>query len=179
MSRKLVEVETLHGFTIEKLVDIKNKINSNYSKLVLTSVIMRYNDFSTKEIKTVTGKSNITTIKHVRNWNKYGLKALEDHRGGSEGTFTAEMEADLINTLLTKTPEECGFVSYNWTCGLLAEYIYQNYGEKYSNEWIRLVLHKNKISYKRAQAKPTKADKAEQEAFKKNIKITIYFRDRR
>jgi hypothetical protein len=47
------------------------------------------------------------------------------------------------------------------------EYIYQNYGIKCSVEYIRVLLKRSNLSYKRAQRKPTKANKAEQETFKK------------
>jgi hypothetical protein len=58
----------------------------------------------------------------------------------------------------------------------LAEYINQNYGIKYSDEYIRVLLKKRRLSYKRAQRKPSKADKKEQEVFKKNANPSPYCR---
>lgn len=176
MCRKMIEVSTLHGLTIDEVINLSNNSKNKYASLILTIVIMRYNKHSTSEIMRTVGTSKVTVSKHIKMWNKKGIKALEDHRGGSEGTFTAEMQDDLINTVTNKTPHDCGFVSFNWTCDLLVEYIYQNYGVKYSNEWIRRILHKNQISYKRSQQKPTKADEKEQERFKKNVRNTPYFR---
>ncbi|WP_341274152.1 winged helix-turn-helix domain-containing protein [Clostridium beijerinckii] len=39
-----------------------------------------------------------------------------------------------------------------------------------------MLLKRSNLSYKRAQRKPTKADKAEQEVFKKNAMPSLYCR---
>lgn len=176
MSRDMIEVSTLHGLTDRDLIDLRDSTKNKRAQLILTTVLMRYNKQPTPAIMRITGTCKYTVSKYIKLWNKNGLKALEDHRGGSEGNFTAEMEDDLINTVVNKTPNDCGFIAFSWTCNLLAEYVYQNYGIKYCGESIRLILHKNKISFKRSQPKPTKADKTEQESFKKNVQNAAYFR---
>lgn len=168
MGRKGIEIESLYGFTVDKLKKMRNSHDSELTRNVLTAVVMRCEGCSTIKIAEFLLKSKQTVIDYIKRWNSVGLKALEDHRGGSEGTFTAEMLDDLINTVLHTRPNDFGFIGNVWTCPLLVEYIYQNYGEKYSKEYIRILLKRNNLSYKRAQRKPTKADKAEQEAFKKN-----------
>ncbi|WML34703.1 winged helix-turn-helix domain-containing protein [Clostridium sp. OS1-26] len=176
MGRKGIEVESLYGFTTESLKKMRNSHESEFARNVLTAVAMRYEGFSTIKIAKFLLKSKQTIIDYIKKWNSVGLKALEDHRGGSEGTFTAEMLDDLINTVLHTLPNDFGFIGNVWTCPLLVEYIYQNYGEKYSKEYIRILLKRNNLSYKRAQRKPTKADKVEQEAFKKNEIPSTYCR---
>ena len=52
---------------------------------------------------------------------------------------------------------------------------YQTYGIEISHVAIWLSLKANNLSYKRAQSKPTKASKSEQETLK-NIRDTEYFR---
>jgi transposase len=176
MGRKAIEVSTLHGFTLDELVKLKNTHESQYAQIILTVIIMRYNGKSPKEIIEFTGKSNVTIVSYIKKWNKLGIKCLKDHRHGTKGTFTAEMEYDLIQTALKTTPNECGFSAHRWTCSLLSQYIENNYGIKYSIAWINIVLKRNNLSYKRAQAKPTKASKEEQERFKKNVSNTRFFR---
>lgn len=168
MGRKGIEIESLYGFTTEKLKRMRNSHEDEFARNVLTAVIMRYEGDSTIKISKFLLKSKQTVIDYIKKWNSVGLKALEDHRGGSEGTFSAEMLDDLINTVLHTHPNDFGFIGNVWTCPLLVEYIYQNYGEKYSKEYIRILLKRNNLSYKRAQRKPTKADKVEQKTFLKN-----------
>ncbi|OOM59027.1 hypothetical protein CLOBI_36930 [Clostridium beijerinckii] len=86
------------------------------------------------------------------------------------------MKDDLVNTVLNTRPNDFGFIGNVWTCPLLAEYINQNYGIKYSDEYIRVLLKERRLSYKRAQRKPSKADKKEQEVFKKNANPSPYCR---
>jgi transposase len=176
MGRKALAVSTLHGYTIEELVNLKNGDSSDYAKIILSAIIMRYYGYSPKEIMNFTGKTNATIVKYITAWNKLGLKCLEDHRGGSEGEFTAEMLDDLIYTLNHKTPNKCGFIAHSWSCNLLSKYIANNYGIKYSTSWIHAILVKNNQSYKRAQPKQAKANKQEQEEFEKNASNTRFFR---
>lgn len=168
MGTKGIEVASLYGFTVEKLKKMRNSSKDEFARDVLNTVIMRFEGSSTKEISTFLLKSKQTVIDYIKRWNSKGLKALEDHRGGSEGNFSAEMLDDLINTVLQTRPNDFGFIGNVWTCPLLVEYIYQNYGEKYSKEYIRILLKRNNLTYKRAQRKPTKADKVEQKTFLKN-----------
>lgn len=176
MGRKGIEITSLYGLTIEKLKKMRNSSDDEFARNVLNAVIMRYEGISTVNISKFLLKSKQTIIDYIKRWNSKGLKSLEDKRGGSEGTFSAEMVDDLINTVLNTHPNDFGFIGNVWTCPLLVEYIYQNYGEKYSKEYIRILLRRNNLSYKRAQRKPTKADKVEQEAFKKNESPSPYSR---
>ena len=148
---------------------MKNSNESEFSRTVLTTIIMRSEGSSTAEISKFILKSIPTVVSYINKWNSIGIKALKDKRGSySESTFTAEMLDDLLKTVTTTHPNDFGFLGNVWTTPLLAEYINQNYGIKYSNEYIRLKLKANNFSFKRAQRKPTKANKDSQKAFKKN-----------
>jgi transposase len=177
MGRKGIEVTTLYNWTIQNLKRMRNSSKDEFARNVLTAVIMRYEGNSTIEISRFLLKAKSTVIGYIKNWNTVGFKALKDGRGAlTGGTFTAEMKDDLVNTVLNTRPNDFGFIGNVWTCPLLVEYIYQNYGIKYSIEYIRVLLKGSNLSYKRAQRKPTKAEKAEQEAFKKNAKPSLYCR---
>ena len=176
MGRKMVEVETLHGYTIDGLLEMKNTLKSPYSYTVLLTITMRYQNIHTDEISRILGISKPTVLGYIRNWNELGTKALKDHRGGSVGNFSEDMLNDLKDTIVHKCPVEEGFSSYTWTCSMLADYIEKKYNIKYSSEWIRRILMKNRLSYKRGQYKPSLASEADQEAFKKNTGPSRYCR---
>lgn len=177
MGRKGIEVASLYNWTIENLKKMRNSSKKEFARNVLTSVIMRYEGYSTIEISKFLLKTKATIIKYIKNWNSVGLKSLKDGRGAlTGGNFTAEMKDDLVNTVLNAHPNDFGFIGNVWTSPLLVEYIYQNYGIKFSVEYIRILLKRSNLSYKRAQRRPTKADKAEQEAFKKNARPSPYCR---
>jgi transposase len=177
MGRPAMPVTTLHEHSIKELIEIKNTHSSEYARTLLTIVIMRYNGKTPKEIMDFTGKSRTTLQNHIKKWNKLGLVSIVDNRGKeSNSRFTAEMQYDLIDVVNNKKLCDFGFVAHTWTCSLLSQYIYNNYGQKFCLTTIRDVLKRNSLSFKRAQPKPTKADKAEQERFKKNVSDTRYFR---
>lgn len=176
MGRKALEINSLHGYEIEDLTNLKNTTDSKYTRLVLTIITMRYYGHSNDDIIKSTGLSVPAIVKHVKNWNAHGIKAIKDHRGGSISKLEPEIVDNLIYITLNKTPIDFEFTSNSWTCELLALYINKTFGIKVSPETIRRTLIANNISYKRAQAKPTKSNKDEQEAFKKNLRNSRYFR---
>lgn len=177
MARPKLQIESLYGYTIKDLIELKNTIDSNYSKSILNTVIMRYRGFSNIQITKATGLCNATIISHVRKWNKHGVKSLNDSRGGNrDPKLSPDIVDDLIYVILNKKPMDFEFIGHTWTCALLSLYIKQYYGINVSVSTIWTILKRNNLSYKRAQPKPTKAEKSEQEAFKKNARDNRYFR---
>ena len=88
MCRKPFEV-IKHGYTIEQLKTMRNMIEDNYSRGILSAVLLRIQGYNNKYIASDIQKSLQTVITYLKNWNKLGLKALTDNRGGSESSFTA------------------------------------------------------------------------------------------
>lgn len=172
MGRKSFGIETLHGYTIEDLVELKNSTNSKYSRLTLTIVTMRYYGQSNADITAATGLSKPSIVKYIKEWNAQGIESTKDNRGGSENKLEPEMVDDLIYVATNKSPSDFEFTCHNWTCELLSLYIEQTYGIKVSGQTIRVTLIANRLSYKRAQPKPTKANKVEQEALSALVGLT-------
>lgn len=173
MPRQTIEVTTLHGYTIEELINMKDKHTSSYARNILLTVIMKYQGFKSSEIIKTVGKSHVTVLKYIKSWNKLGVECLKDNRGGSEGNFTSEMVDDLLTTVMFRNPIDYGFMSSTWTTKTLSEYIYTKYGLKYSAEWIRIILKENNFSFKRGQYNPTYGDKVKKLAFKKKLQNLV------
>lgn len=176
MSRKMVSVENLHGYTIDQLIELKNKYKDVYSYTLLSVVINRYKDISTNELARIYGKSVATIIDYIHKWNSLGIDALIDHRGGSEGTFTDEMLQTIKNLIENGNPKDYGFESSTWTVAMFVDIIYKKFGIKYSGEWIRRTIKNNNYTYKRGQYMPSLGDVEKQELFKKNARTTQHCR---
>lgn len=177
MGRTIIQVSTLHGYKLEELIELQNTTESAYTRLALQAVTMRYRGFTNDEIIESTGLSKVSIVSHIKNWNSFGLKSAEEHRGGKKPPkLSPDIVDDLIYVTLNKTPNDFEFIGHTWTLALLAVYIKMNYAIEVSGVTIWSILKANNLSYKRAQPMPTKANKSEQEAFKKNIRSTRYFR---
>lgn len=177
MGRPSLQITTLHGYTIKELVDLKNSTDSKYTRLVLAAVTMRYYGYSNTQITEATGLCKTSIVAHLKNWNKYGIKSTQEVRGGKKPPkLSPDIVDDLIFVVLHKSPVDFEFIGHTWTCNLLSTYVYQFYGIQVSYVTIWNILKANNLSYKRAEAKPTKADKQAQESFKKNLRNTRYFR---
>lgn len=166
MGRPSTQVTTLHKYSFEELIDIKNSTNSKYTILVLTIITMRYKGYSNEQIIETTGLSKVAIISHIKKWNSFGFKAAEDHRCGNKPpTLSPDMVDDLLYVVAHKTPAGFDLHSYSWTLALMAAYIKQTYDIDISQSSIRSALIANNFSYKIVQPMPSKADKTEQENF--------------
>ncbi|EKQ53056.1 MULTISPECIES: helix-turn-helix domain-containing protein [unclassified Clostridium] len=148
MGRKGIKIITLHGCSMEELREMENSLENEFERNMITAVIMRYEGVSTIKIAELLLKSKQTVISYIKRWNAEGLKVLGEIHGGRKRTFTSEMLDDLINTVLNLHPSDLGYKKNMWTYKLLSEYIYKNYGEKYSIEYIRVLLKRNNLNYK-------------------------------
>lgn len=57
MGRKLLEVKTLHGLTIDELIALEETYEKKSLKTLLRTVIMRYKGIHTEEIQNIDRKS--------------------------------------------------------------------------------------------------------------------------
>ena len=180
MSRTTSVTATLHGYSLEELKKLRKSHPTEIGRNVLTVVVMLTEGNSVRQIADFLAVNTITVYTYLNRWNELGFSALEDYRGKtpSHCKITAEMEYDLLQVVQHKTPNDFEFLGNVWTAKLLADYLYQNYGVKLSAQCIRNTLHKNNFSFKRAQKKPSKGIKSEQEAFKKNDRNYAYCRKR-
>jgi transposase len=176
MSRKMVSVDTLHGFSIDELINLNNKNQDVFGYTMLSIVINRYKGMKTHELSKLFNKSIPTIIDYIHKWNELGLDALVDKRGGSEGTFTDEMFKTIKHAIDHENPLDYGFESETWTISMLIDIIESKFKKRYSYEWIRQVVKNNNYTYKRGQYKPTNANEEEQKLFKKNARSTEYCR---
>ena len=168
MGRKAIEVTSLHGLTIEDLNTIAKRANNNYTYTVIQAVIMRYQGIETSVIATTLSKSYATIINYLNDWNKTGVLAISDTRGGKRpNTFTDEMLEDLRDVVETKSPQDFDFEQNKWDSNTLARYIEEKYGKQYSVTWVRNMLKGLGFSYKRGVYKPTLGNVELQENFKK------------
>lgn len=73
MVRKLLEVTTLHRFTIDELIKLEESYQKKSIKYLIRTVIMRYQGIYTEEIQRIFGKSSPTITGYINKWNKYSI----------------------------------------------------------------------------------------------------------
>lgn len=175
MGRKNIKVESLYGLTVEDLNKISNASKSNYTKTLIQAVIMRYNEIPTMTIVKTLSKSKPTVVGYINKWNSLGIASIADQRGGNvESKITEEIAEDVRSIVTSQSPHDFGYEQNRWSTTLIAKYIEDKYGPKYSKVWISKLLKNLGFSYKRGIYKPTLGDPELQDSFKKNDLITGY-----
>lgn len=176
MGRKSIEVKTLHGSTIEDLYALLRKTKNVYSHDVLQAVIMRYQGISTTTILESLGKSRVTIIDYIKAWNEKGLDSIKDNRGNNVPTkLTPEIVEDVKNIILNKCPKDFGYDHNNWSLMVIAKYIQDTYGLKYSKAWLSKLVRTIGFTYKRGVFQTSLANKELQQKFKKNDTTNGYY----
>jgi transposase len=168
MSRKMVEVKSLYGSTIEDLKLIADSTESNYTRDVVQAVIQRYNGVHTNTIAENLDKCVATIVNYINNWNKQGIACIADQRGGNiPSALTDDMVENIREVVTNKSPHEFDYEHNRWNSLILGRYIEDTYGSKFSDAWIRKLLKNLGFSYKRGVYRPTKGDAELQVSFKK------------
>ena len=90
--------------------------------------------------------SNINTI-----YKNQGLSGIPDKTiPGRPSRLNTDQQAALRVAILEKVPSELGFqAEFNWTAGLIAKYIKNEYGYDYSIRGITVMLERMGLSYTR------------------------------
>lgn len=179
MGRPTTTKADLHGYSLEELKKLRHTYPKPYGRAILTAITMLAEGNTVKEIAAFLMQTNVNIYIYINRWNAHGIECLESTKGKSSNSrITAEMEDDLLHTVQHTKPNDFGLMGTVWTGQLLADYLYQNYEERVCQQTIRTLLHKRGFSFKRAQKRPSKGSKSEQEAFKKNSTSSPYCRKR-
>lgn len=82
---------------------------------------------------------------------KNGIESLKDKREGKpKALLTAKQREKVLETVKTKTPKDCGFVSEHWSTGILGEWIKKKFKVEYKSKTsLYLVFKQAKFTYHR------------------------------
>jgi transposase len=120
-----------------------------------------------KEVAEIVGlnKSTVSEINQI--YKNEGLAGIPyKPKAGRPPRLTKKQQAGIKEMILNKLPSDVGFpAEFNWTAGLVAKYIKQEYGCDYSIRGITKILDRLGLSYTRPTYVLAKADKQKQEQF--------------
>ena len=126
-----------------------------------------------KEIASIFSLSIKTVGDYIRKYKAHGLTSLTMGKStGAPRQLDKSQEEELINIILTKTPDEVGFISMkNWDTNIIRQLTARLYGISYCQRGMLEVLYRNGLSYTRPTYSLVNADPAKQEEFKKEFEL--------
>lgn len=127
--------------------------------------------YKIKDVAAIVGLAMSTVCYLHAQYKKEGLKGIPDKPiTGRPCRLTQEQEAELKSLIVDKVPAEVGFpADFNWTAGLIRDYIIHKYGFTYSIRGITKMLDRLGLSYTRPTYVLAKADKEKQAQFIKEF----------
>jgi len=111
--------------------------------------------------------TSVTVYNVHKKYKEEGLAGFPDKLiPGRPMRLTLEQREALKQVILTNVPSDVGFpIDFNWTAGLIGNYINREYGYDYSIRGITGMLARMGLSYTRPTYVLAKADKEKQEQF--------------
>lgn len=148
----------------------KAKDTRMFERYLAISLVFR--DVSIGSIAETIGRSSPTVYTYIDKFLENGLDGLNRiHSKGRPPYLTDEQKAEVVNTVINKTPESVGFpAEYNWTSPLVRAWIKQQWDIEYSERGILDLIYSLNLSYTSPTYTLAKADPAKQEEFKKTSK---------
>ncbi len=127
---------------------------------------------SGESVKAFTTYSRAQAFRLKSRYIAEGISALTDKREGKpKELLTKKDRGEVIETVKTKTPKECGFVSEHWTTGLLGTWIEQEYNVTYKSKTsLYLVFRQAKFTYHKPGRVYHEHNKKEVEKWRKATK---------
>lgn len=121
-----------------------------------------------KQIAEQLKRGYVSILNTINNFNKEGLGILARKSSpGRPRRISKEQENDLVETAL-KSPKVAGLPYNNWSCRLLSLWFEEKYKQQISDEWVRTLLRRNKVTFTMPKHKLLKANEPLRRAFKKS-----------
>lgn len=116
------------------------------------------------------GKTQAYTIK--KRYLKEGIPSLSDKRKGKpKELLTKQQREEIIETVKTKRPKDCGYEREHWITSILGDWISRNFKVKYKSKTsLYLVFKQAQFTYHKPGRVYDKHDEKEVEAWKAETK---------
>ena len=120
-----------------------------------------------KETAEILGITSTTVSNIHRAYKQEGLAGIPFKLiPGRPSRLDVTQLADLRTVILEKVPSDVGFIAeFNWTAGLIVQYIHRMYGLDYTVSGVTRILDRMGLSYTRPTYVLAKADKEKQTQF--------------
>lgn len=119
------------------------------------------------EIAEVVGRPFNTVSDWLRRFEERGLKSAKDKPRSGRPKRLSEKQLVVLREDLLKNPVEFGYSSGFWSTRLVQEHVRKRFKVSFVSRHMTRLLHKLGFSFKKPRPKHYKANKAEQERFKK------------
>ena len=149
---------------IQKLMQ-KEKNVTMYRKYQVIHLHM--NGETNKRIAGIVGLERKTIGRYIQIYIKDGIEELYPKKSpGRPCQLNKMQEQEMYTMICENTPDEVGFDGVkNWTVKLVIEWVYKNYGIRYSISGMHSLFHRLNLSYTRPTYVLTKADPEKQAQF--------------
>ena len=169
---KQIEINKKWG-TYEEISSLYASEKDAKTKIRLQIIVLAYEGVKSEDIAAVVKLTGATVRKHMKRYNRKGLKGLRDlPRKGGEPKMTDE-EMIEIDKALKKSPKESGIDVNNWRGWVLQKWILQRFAKKVTVQTCYNILRRLRYSKTRAKKQGKKRDPEKAEKFREDLEKII------
>lgn len=159
-----------------EMLALKKAIKENRSLRMHTRYLVIYNyllGYMNIEIADRLNLCQHTVGTYIRKYKAGGLQSLVMGKStGAPRHLTKYQEQELKQIIITKTPDEVGFIAKkNWNTTLLRRLVLKMYGVKFCQRGMLEVLYRMNLSFTKPTYTLEKADPDKQEKFKQEFEL--------
>ncbi len=167
MGRK---VKQLKNYTTEQVESVFESDENNIVGVKLYAIIQLTRGYSTRKLE----EYYRVTHKQICNWadrfDAEGIDGLRMKPGRGRHPFITDEQKEQLKLDLSKSPEEFGYNTANWSGPLLQKYLEVAYQVSYKQAAVYVLLHELGFSFQRARGKYPERDEVKREIAKADIK---------
>jgi len=157
MGRSSVLVE-LTGAQESRLKEFIKGSRSHLERRRAQAVLFLHGGMLEREAAELVGVSERAVRRWLRVWRREGLAGLKDRkRPGRESRIMRQYGEKLV-TITRQSPESVGMKGGSWNCRMLCQWLEGTFHVKVSDEWVRQILLRHGLRFRRARLKLTSPD---------------------
>ena len=120
----------------------------------------------TRQIAAALEADDQTVRRWRRQYSKGGREALRLNKHPGRPALLSQTDRDKLAELLLKGPAQCGLEKYLWTTQLIADLIEREFGVKYHNDHVGVILGAMGFTHQKPARRARERDEAKIEAWR-------------
>jgi len=159
----------------EQLQDVEQRLKHEKSRRMFEryqTVRLHLLGHDNAAIAVSIGRKESTVDMYLRQYRKQGLDGLQmKFSPGPPEQLSKEQQQQLKKIICDHVPHDVGFTAkFNWTLGLIGDYISREFGRSYSIRGVSKLIHRMDLSYTKPTYTLAAADEEKQRLF---VEITF------
>ena len=122
------------------------------------AVLFLHGGMLEREAAEFVGASDRSVSRWLKAWRRQGLAGLKDNKPVGRPSRIMRRYGEKLVAITRQSPESVGMRGGSWNCRMLSEWLEGTFHVRVSDEWVRRILVRHGLRFRRAKLKLTSPD---------------------